>query len=201
MAVDSATLSLIGILAITAITPGPNNILVLHAALTGGIRDAVRAIAGVISGSIMLLGVVAVGFRQFADNSTLQSAMTIGGTSYLVWLGVTLCSKVDPASHQTLDAASLPSAYLSIAFFQLLNPKAWLLMSIVITAGSPTLNGFWLVLLLVIVFTTCLSIWAYSGLFLSKYLQQSHRVVWFNRIMGSALILFALMLLHQGIRS
>ena len=44
-----------GLLCVAAITPGPNNLVVLRASSQGGIRAALPAIAGIVLGGLLLL--------------------------------------------------------------------------------------------------------------------------------------------------
>ena len=47
-----------GMVAIAAITPGPNNFVVMEAAARAGFAAAIRAILGVLPGSLILLATV-----------------------------------------------------------------------------------------------------------------------------------------------
>jgi threonine/homoserine/homoserine lactone efflux protein len=200
MALAIDLLPVVGILTVAAITPGPNNYLVFHAAVNGGVRSAGQSIAGVICGSFALLGIVTVGFNYLINNSShLMAMITIAGSTYLVVLGLRLYRTSFSDDRPDVIGSPLPNTFVSIVVFQLLNPKGWILMSVVYSTALPLMPWAGLFLLLTIVFAACLAAWACAGIFLSAYIQQPSSMSSFNRIMGVTLILLALTLLLQGL--
>lgn len=64
-----------GIFAISLITPGPNNLAVMHAAGRGGPAAAARTMAAIVAGSLGLLGLVNAGIGALlASRPPLASA-------------------------------------------------------------------------------------------------------------------------------
>ncbi|HET9473144.1 MAG TPA: LysE family transporter, partial [Steroidobacteraceae bacterium] len=60
-------LPLAGVLVAAAITPGPNNFIVMEAGARGGLVSAGRATLGVILGSLLLLALILAGVGHFLE--------------------------------------------------------------------------------------------------------------------------------------
>jgi len=110
------------------ITPGPNNLALLQIAGRGGSRAALSAIAAIVAGGLALYSLVHLGLDAWASQRPwAQQLMLAGSAGYLVWLGGTLIYRsFRPATAQGSPAA--PMSAFALLAFQLVNPKAWLLM-------------------------------------------------------------------------
>ena len=181
-----------GFLTVAAITPGPNNIVVLTAAKRGGLAATIPAMLGVISGSLGLLVLVWAGARAAFDLvPSLRLIVSIIGAFYIGGLGVTLIWQTvrHEEAERSRQAASLPTTALGLAIFQFLNPKAWVL---VVTATAVTSDGPFgfviLALLLVVICSFCLTLWASVGSVIAGYLKEERSSRWFDCTMGLLLI-------------
>lgn len=184
----SSALPVIGALVAAAITPGPNNFIVMQAGARGGIAAAGAAIIGVLSGSIVLLMFVWIGLGTLIQAAPiLELALSIAGGIYLAWLGLTLLLRPRSSSSQE----TLPSTLLGIATFQLLNPKAWVLIATAAAAMSDVGGLFALTMLVVLVTSTCLSLWALAGVAAARILAKPRARGAFERSMGAVLALSA----------
>ncbi len=87
--------------------------------------------------------------------------------------------------------SGMPASPAGVAAFQLLNPKAWVMMSVFAATmhevGDRTIN----IIVLMAVFAACLSVWAGTGAALSRLLHSRSGLRRVNRIMGTSLIIFA----------
>jgi len=194
----SSLIPVFTILTVAAITPGPNNLIVMTAATRGGFWATLPSIAGVVVGGLLLMLLVWAGidaiFETVPDFKTL---LRIAGAAYLVWLGGTIIwgalqSNSDRGSAQS---STLPSSMFGVAVFQFLNPKSWVLIVTVTAAMSETTSGLvMLAVLMGVVMTACLSMWALAGSLLANCLKHetSRRV--FDITMGVLLVASAGML-------
>lgn len=189
-------LAVLTIVAIAAITPGPNNFIVMSASLRGGVMAAVPAIAGVITGSIALLVLVWAGAGTlFEMIPEIQSVLRIAGAAYLIWLGVCLVRKANGPGDREDDRA-LPETTWGVAGFQLLNPKSWVLVITAVSAVSGTLASMVsLAVTFVAVMGVCLTIWSVAGQLISHWLLDRHSRRIFDTVMGVLLMGSAAMLL------
>ncbi len=193
-------LAVAGLITVAVITPGPNNFIVLKQALHGGWRAAAPAIAGVVTGTQLLLLVVWLGVGVLiAQEPRLQLLFTIAGAGYLLWLGLQVIWLSFSMLEEGTD--SLNAAFTSfggLVLFQFLNPKSWVLVLTATAAHARQLpavvDHFALMLMFFVIPTACLLIWAFMGIGLTRLLAVGTRKRWFDRGMGALLIVFAGML-------
>ncbi len=167
-----------------ALTPGPNNFLVMAAGARGGYARALPVIGGVIAGGLGLLTLSWAGVSGVLEaQPELRALITIVGGSYLAWMGVRMFRAAHAASSCTVPADSIPCTWWSIAAFQFLNPKAWVLLvtvTAVMSRESAGLPGF---LLLATIYSLrsalTLSAWAFAGSTMDRLLDsaRSRRVI------------------------
>lgn len=202
---DSSLYAIAGIVTIASITPGPNNILVMRAALRSGIAGAVPSIAGVVAGSLGLLVICLCGIGTLVASAPIfRMLIVVAGGTYLGFLGIKMIvSRADGGdSPGESDPGSAPRRLLSSATFQMLNPKSWILVLSAIAsaaAGADTRHVFFEVgALLLAIPTICLFIWAVLGLSLTRWLSSGRSRRWFDRVMGTSLVLSSLALLSSA---
>jgi len=184
-----------GVLFVAAITPGPNNVFVMTAAIQGGILSAFRTMGAIIAGSLVLLLLVRFGLDVISkDVPLLTPAIALLGSIYLGWLGFAQIKQHPEMPKSKLKAPQ--SSYLWLVIFQLLNPKGWVLIGVFLAAGAHADIGTLVTILIVVTFG-CLFIWALAGKALSKFYDTAIGRLWIDRLMGTALMIFALLLMLQ----
>ena len=182
-----------------AITPGPNNFVVMDVA--GGAHPmAVAApIGGIVTGTLALVvgvwfGLDALLARWPAGDVVLRLA----GAGLLVYLALrtALAGWSDDAAS---EARSRRRGHLFpvMMLLQLVNPKTWVLAVAVVTAhgDAPPLT---LLAPVVTVPTACLLAWACAGRGLAPVLARPRVRKVFTALMGSALLAFALVVRARG---
>ncbi len=189
-----------GLITVAAITPGPNNFIVLEQTLHGGWRRAAPAIAGVVAGTQLLLLVVWLGVGVLiAQEPRLQLLMTLAGAGYLVWLGVQMIWRSWSVPGEGVKSTKATfTSFGGLVLFQFLNPKSWVLVLTATAAHSgelPAVAGHGTLLLMFLVIpASCLLIWAFLGIGLKRFLAAPTRERWFDRGMGALLVISAGML-------
>lgn len=190
-------LPVIAILFVGAITPGPNNLIVLAAGARGGLRVAGPLMAGAVLGALTLLAFVWTGVAVILDTAPyLRTALTVAGSAYLVWLGVNMVwqtiRRSDDIPSSSTDNSALPGTWFGVAAFQFLNPKAWVLIVTVTAALSREIDGaLGLVMLgsiFVFIMAPCMVVWAFAGSVIGRFLNNSRSKLWFDRTMGILLV-------------
>jgi threonine/homoserine/homoserine lactone efflux protein len=193
----SAVLSVAGLVTLAAVTPGPNNLIVLRAASRAGVRGALPAIAGVVLGGLAVLAVALVASdAAFAAEPRLRIAAGAAGCLYLMWLGLDLVRGAGrPSSGPT---RGLPAASVAGLFsFQFLNPKSWVMVMTAIGAMPAGDAPWWsLGAVFTVIPATCLLSWAIAGAALTRWLAQPRIAVWVDRAMGVLLIATAIALVE-----
>ena len=197
MTAPDPILAVAGFITVAAITPGPNNFIVMAAAARGGWTAALPPIVGVVAGSLVLLALVWAGAAvAFEALPTLRLLLTIAGALYLTWLGGQLIWQSDRTGGSEAGAAGgLPSTAPGVAAFQLMNPKAWVLIVTAAAAlAGESAAPYALAGLLAVISTLCLGLWAYAGSAIAGWLRKPGARAWFDGVMGSLLVASAVLL-------
>jgi threonine/homoserine/homoserine lactone efflux protein len=159
-------------------------------------RDAVPAIAGVVSGGLVLLAVVATGAGGLlATHATWRATIAALGAGYMGWLGIRLLCSARGAGLMAVDA--LPAGALGMFGFQFLNPKGWAMVLAIVAArpASGPRDYLPLVLLFTAIPLACLLLWSLAGRLLAARLadpRSRHRL---DVAMGGLLVASAALLL------
>jgi threonine/homoserine/homoserine lactone efflux protein len=161
-----------GLLFAAALTPGPNNLVVLREAGRDGVHGALPAIAGIVLGGLVLLCVVVAGAGQLlGHHAALREGITVAGGLYLAWLGLRLMAAARhrvPAS----PGLTLPAGGWGLFGFQFLNPKGWAMVLTVVAAWPAARLSDYLPLagLFTAIPFACLLLWAGGGTLLAPHL-------------------------------
>ena len=165
-------LALVAFSFVSAVTPGPNNVLLWASGAAFGVRRTVPHIAGTALGiGVMALGVAAGLGVLIATVPGLALAMKIAGSLYLSWLAYQMLAA------KALERGSLakPLGVAQAAVFQVINPKGWIFALGAITtfrpAELPVPVGVAVVTLtMMVVILPSASIWAVGGDALGRWL-------------------------------
>lgn len=204
-----AVIGAAGLVFVAAVTPGPNNFVVMRAAARAGFAGVLPAIAGVVLGGLALLAIAVAGAgAAFVAEPSLRIVVAVGGCLYLSWLGARLVagSFGKNAGYDDPDAgkapSGAPSGAIGLFVFQFLNPKSW---AMVLTATSAAQTGAGilvtfaqLAVLFAVIPTVCLLLWAALGSAISKHLGRPPVRVWFDRAMGLLLVVSAVLLVVEA---
>ena len=183
---------------VTSVTPGPNNMMLLASGVNYGFRATVPHMLGISAGFLLLLMAAGLGLGALLQRwPELHLGLKVLGASYMVWLAWKLwradVEVPDLADDALGKAASGPLGFWGAAAFQWVNPKAWMMALGAIAAfvgPQGAWNAVWmLALLCAAVNLPCVSVWAYAGAKLSRWLAQPERRKAFNTVMALALLL------------
>jgi threonine/homoserine/homoserine lactone efflux protein len=199
-----ALIGVAALIVVAAITPGPNNLVVMQAAARGRAAGAVPAIVGIVLGSLALLAVVVAGAgAAFEVEPRLRTALAVGGCLYLSWLGLQLVVRTfraDTGPTRVL-AKPLPAGILGLFGFQFLNPKSWVMVLTATAAGQSSAGVLATFLRLSVLFVVipaiCLALWSSLGFAMARVLERPTVRRWFDRGMGLLLVGSAALLLKE----
>ena len=184
---------------VSAITPGPNNMIVLRRASSGGLVAAIPAMTGIVVGGVAMFALAEAGLAALVvDSPRLLTAIVLGGGLYLAYLGLVLMRS---SGAPTTAAVSAGGGVLAMFAFQFANPKAWVLVMTAVgasrRAGDPQgwLDVATVPALFAVISLACLCAWALLGRLASRLTQASSARAWFDRVMGLVLIASAISLL------
>lgn len=173
---------------ITALTPGPNNILALSSVTSNGLRRSMRVLAGMSLGFlvIMLLS-AAIAFSLVAIDPAFTRALSVIGVLYILWLAIKIAR-----SHPTRasEAQHNPGFWVSFGL-QFVNVKIILYgITAISTFVLPyTREPLWVLgvsLLLAAIGIFGNLCWALAGHLFQRVLQRHGNVV--NNILALLLV-------------
>lgn len=179
-----------GLVTVGAITPGPNNFIVLRTAAKAGLAGALPAVAGIVLGGLGLLLLAAAGGAiLFERLPGLRLGLALAGSMYLAWLGFRLIAGSFSPKQDDAPALRLPAGISGLAAFQFLNPKSWVLVLTAVAAMPPAspLVLLQLAALFVVIPATCLLLWSGCGALMMRALANGTVSSWFDRVMGGTL--------------
>jgi len=177
---------------ITALTPGPNNILALSSVHTHGFRKSLRLLAGMGAGFLIIMLLCAL--FTVAITRTLPSVthwLTWSGVVYILWLALKI-ARSQPANNTGSD---VPLSFRTSFLLQFANVKIILYgITALSTFVIPyTSNKVWIILvsvLLALIGAFGNLCWAAAGHLFQVLLRRHGRLV--NMILAGALVLVAL---------
>jgi threonine/homoserine/homoserine lactone efflux protein len=104
----TAFLGVVGLVTLAAITPGPNNLIVLRAAARDGLAGAMPAIAGIVTGGLAVLAIAVIAATAaLATEPFLHVVVGLAGAGYLAWLGIGLIRDAGRPRSASPDAPRL----------------------------------------------------------------------------------------------
>ena len=127
-------LALISFYFVMYVTPGPNNAMVLTSGIKFGYLKTVPHMSGITIGHVLQTVLVCIGlgkiFQLFPE---IQNILKIIRIIYLLYLGY----KIIGSFSKIKENNSRPLKFYEAALFQLVNPKAWTISTMVASGFLP----------------------------------------------------------------
>ena len=184
-------LALIAFAAVSSLTPGPNNLMLMASGANFGLKRTLPHMLGVSIGFTFMVVLVGAGLVQVFDAFPVTyTVLKTVSVAYLLYLAVKIASNRTPP--RSADANSKPMTFLQAAAFQWVNPKAWTMALTalgVYAPPSPTLPN---VLVVAAVFgitnLPAITTWVLMGQQMSRFLNTPRRLMAFNITAGLLLV-------------
>ena len=116
------------------VTPGPNNAMVLASGIKFGFLKTIPHMSGITIGHVLQTIIVCLGlgkiFQMFPE---IQDFLKIICALYLLYLGY----KIIGSFSKIKDDGSRPLKFYEASLFQLVNPKAWTISTMVASGFLP----------------------------------------------------------------
>ena len=175
---------------IAAITPGPNNIILSTNAVNHGFRKTIPLIMGVFFGFLSVLTLCLLGIGEVYESfPAIALIIKIVAICFLTYLSY----KIFISSSFSDEKNTKQFSFKDIYFFQIINPKA-----VTVSMSSSAIfiqNKFsyeieFLLIFLCFVISTSTSavIWAAIGHSFRNYLNDTRKIIIFNRTMAVLLM-------------
>jgi threonine/homoserine/homoserine lactone efflux protein len=175
---------------VSAITPGPNNLMLLASGVNFGFQRTIPHMMGVDLGFALMVGLVGIGLDiVFSRFPALLPTMRYAGAAYMLWLAVRL-ALAGPIGNA--EQRGNPLSFLTAAAFQWINPKAWAIAVSALTAYAVSENYTRSVAIVALVFglvtAPCIALWVLFGTAMRRVLSNPRFVRPFNIAMAALLI-------------
>jgi threonine/homoserine/homoserine lactone efflux protein len=177
--------------AVSSITPGPNNTMILASGLNYGFVRSLPHLFGITCGFTFMIFATGMGLHVvFEQVPMLQTILKYGGAIYLLWLAWKLAHAAPMSGEQA--ALSKPMGFFGAAAFQWINPKAWVMALSALTTylpqGFTVLDAATLAGIFGVIGVFCVGAWAMFGVAMRRVLQNPRSVRIFNLVMALALV-------------
>lgn len=188
---EGSITALVLFMLVNSITPGPNNLMLLHGSIKRGFWACRWHMLGITIGVTIMLWLSYWGMAALVVSfPVLMLTIKLLGTLYLLWLTYQMAkSDFTVIVHEALQReqsgkasgetevkqrfGELPLSFWQAVLFQWLNPKAWTMTVVapslaMFHAGKPWLDNYSLLALTAVVNLVSISFWAAGGHWLRK---------------------------------
>lgn len=172
-----------------AITPGPNNLMLLASGANFGLRRSLPHMLGIILGFPAMIFLVGLGaLRAFERWPVLHHLLLAGSVVYMLWLAWKIANAAPPSE---TPGQARPLTFLQSAGFQWINPKAWTMAlgAITLYAASRDLSSLlWVTGTFVAAGVLSTTVWTVLGQQMRRILRSPGQLRLFNRAMALLLL-------------
>ena len=147
------------------VTPGPNNAMVLTSGIKFGFLKTIPHMSGITIGHVLQVVLTCLGlgklFQMFPE---IQNILKIICAMYLLYLGY----KIIGSFSKIKEDNSRPLKFYEAALFQLINPKAWTISTMVASGFLPkdeklVISILFISIAALIICPISISVWAIFG--------------------------------------
>ncbi|MER0239464.1 LysE family translocator [Fulvimarina sp. MAC8] len=182
-------IALLGFTFAATITPGPNNLMLMASGANFGFRRTIPHMMGILIGFSVMIFLVGMGLMALFDAAPiLNTVLKIVSVAYLLWLAWKIANASPP---EKMDVESRPMTFLQAAAFQWVNPKAWAMGLSAITLYAPDRSLLSVAIVAAAFALVCfpaISLWAWVGTVVRRWLSNARRLKIFNVTMALFLI-------------
>lgn len=184
---------------VSAMTPGPNNLMLVASGANFGFRRTVPHMLGITIGFPAMIFLVGLGVMRLFDlwppSYVILKVLSVAYLLYLAW------KIANAAPPQEATAEGRPLTFLQSAAFQWVNPKAWsmALSAITLYATSRDLAAIlWVVGAFFVVSFVSTTSWTVLGQQVQRFLKDPGTLRKFNIFMAVLLVATLIPVLWPG---
>lgn len=176
----------------SAITPGPNNVMLMSSGVNYGVKRSLPLVFGVMLGFPVMFVAIGLGLGSiFQRYPVLHEGITLAGVTYLLYLAWRIAGSGKP---DHTDTKARPLTFIQAALFQWVNPKAWIMAVGAIaafTTAGPDITQQVLRIAGIFMMASVPSAWTWLlfGVGLQRLLADDQRRQRFNWCMAALLVL------------
>jgi len=178
------------------VTPGPNNAMVFTSGIKFGFLKTIPHMTGITIGHVLQTIIVCLGFGKiFQMFPEIQNILKIICALYLLYLGY----KIIGSFSKIKEDDSRPLEFYEASLFQLVNPKAWTISTMVASGFLPKDEKLIIAILFIsitalVICPLSISVWAAFGTGI-KNLVKNNKIKTFVEYFLAILLLFTSILI------
>jgi threonine/homoserine/homoserine lactone efflux protein len=181
------------------VTPGPNNAMVLTSGIKFGFSKTIPHMTGITIGHVLQTIVVCLGlgkiFQMFPE---IQDILKIICALYLLYLGY----KIIGSFSKIKADGSRPLKFYEASLFQLVNPKAWTISTMVASGFLPKDERLIIAILFIsitalIICPLSISIWAAFGTGIRNLVKNNKKKAFVEYFLAILLLITAIMIVIE----
>ena len=181
------------------VTPGPNNAMVLTSGIKFGFSKTIPHMSGITIGHVFQTIVVCLGlgkiFQMFPE---IQEVLKIICALYLLYLGY----KIIGSFSKIKDDGSRPLKFYEASLFQLVNPKAWTISTMVASGFLPKdesliISISFISITALIICPLSISIWAAFGSGIRNLVKNNKKKALVEYFLAILLLITAIMIVIE----
>jgi len=181
------------------VTPGPNNAMVLTSGVKFGFSKTIPHMSGITIGHVCQTVVVCLGLGKiFQMFPNIQNALKIICGLYLLYLGY----KIIGSFSKIKEDGSRPLKFYEASLFQLVNPKAWTISTMVASGFLPndeklTISILFISITALIICPLSISVWAAFGTGIRNLVKNNKKKAIVEYFLAILLLITAIMIVIE----
>ena len=192
-------LALISFYFVMYVTPGPNNAMVLTSGIKFGFLKTIPHMSGITIGHVLQTIVVCLGlgkiFQMFPE---IQDILKIICALYLLYLGY----KIIGSFSKIKNDGSRPLKFYEASLFQLVNPKAWTISTMVASGFLPKderliISILFISITALIICPLSISVWAVFGSGIRNLVKNNKKKAFVEYFLAMLLLVTAIMIVIE----
>ena len=181
------------------VTPGPNNAMVLTSGIKFGFLKTIPHMSGITIGHVLQTIVVCLGlgkiFQMFHE---IQDILKIICALYLLYLGY----KIIGSFSKIYNDGSRPLKFYEASLFQLVNPKAWTISTMVASGFLPKderliISISFISITALIICPLSISVWAAFGSGIRNLVKNNKKKAFVEYFLAILLLVTAIMIVIE----
>ena len=181
------------------VTPGPNNAMVLASGIKFGFLKTIPHMSGITIGHVLQTIVVCLGLGKiFQMFPQIQDILKIICALYLLYLGY----KIVGSFSKIKDDGSRPLKLYEASLFQLVNPKAWTISTMVASSFLPKdeeliISISFISITALIICPLSISVWAVFGSGIKNLVKNNKKKAFVEYFLAILLLITAIMIIIE----
>ena len=181
------------------VTPGPNNAMVLTSGIKFGFLKTIPHMSGITIGHVLQTIIVCLGLGKiFQIFPEIQNILKIICALYLLYLGY----KIIGSFSKIKNDGSRPLKFYEASLFQLVNPKAWTISTMVASGFLPKderliISILFISITALIICPLSISVWAAFGSGIRNLVKNNKKKAFVEYFLALLLLITAIMIVIE----